>query len=107
MYTDDMATLPILIPSQALAKICQPHHVARLAAYGSIVTEHFSENSDIDLLVEFLPGKKPSLLGLGQLQMALTTLLGRFVDLKTPEFISTQFRQAVIDSAQTIYEHSD
>ncbi|MDE7412359.1 MAG: nucleotidyltransferase domain-containing protein [Muribaculaceae bacterium] len=36
-----------------IKELCQLHYVKRLAVFGSILTERFNQNSDVDLLVDF------------------------------------------------------
>lgn len=36
-----------------IKEICGEHHVKMLWAFGSVVTDKFTEKSDVDLLVEF------------------------------------------------------
>ena len=36
-----------------IAKLCELHKVKRLYVFGSILTDHFHKNSDIDLIVDF------------------------------------------------------
>ncbi len=36
-----------------IQKLCKQHHVDRLYAFGSVLTERFSEDSDVDLIVNF------------------------------------------------------
>jgi predicted nucleotidyltransferase len=55
--------------------------VKKAALFGSIVRDDAREDSDIDLLVEFEPGK--SLLDLVRLKLELENLLGRKVDIVT------------------------
>jgi len=38
---------------QQIRDICEQHRVERLYAFGSVLTERFSENSDIDFLYTF------------------------------------------------------
>ena len=35
--------------------ICRQHHILSLSVFGSVLTEKFNDNSDIDLLVSFKP----------------------------------------------------
>ena len=38
-----------------IKSLCMVHNVKALFAFGSVVTNHFSDNSDIDLLISFKP----------------------------------------------------
>lgn len=86
-----------------IAAFCKRHGVLRLSLFGSIVRDDFGPESDIDVLVEFAPGQTPSLMDLGGMQVELTEMLGREVDLKTPGFLSRLFRDEVIRSARVQY----
>ena len=55
------------------------------------------DGSDIDILVDALPGA--TLLDLGGLQVELEELLGVPVDLLTPQDLPLKFRQQVLDEA--------
>lgn len=98
-----MRAISLKIPSALLADICRRHGVWRLSLFGSVLREDFGPESDIDVLVEFPEGQSPSLLELGGLQQELSCLLGREVDLKTPEFLSRYFRDKVIAEAVLQY----
>jgi predicted nucleotidyltransferase len=38
-----------------IKEVCEQHHIASLFVFGSVLTEKFNKNSDIDLLVSFKP----------------------------------------------------
>jgi uncharacterized protein len=65
--------------------------------FGSTATGHDAEGSDLDLLVDPLPGT--TLLDLGGLQVALESVLGVAVDVRTPHDLPSRFRQRVLASA--------
>ena len=67
--------------------------------------DDFGPDSDVDVLVEFEPGRTPGLLGIAGLELELSRLFsGRRVDLRTPEDLSRYFRQDVLDTAEVQYE---
>ena len=39
---------------QKLIQLCMQHHVKQLHLFGSILTENFNDDSDIDMLIQFL-----------------------------------------------------
>jgi predicted nucleotidyltransferase len=88
---------------ETIAEFCRRHSVQRLALFGSMLTGHTRRDSDVDLLVEFVPGHRVSLFGLGGMITELSDLLGRPVDLRTPEDLSPYFRQQVLQTAKTLY----
>lgn len=86
-----------------LREFCLKHQIARLSLFGSALREDFSPTSDIDLLVEFQPTARVSLFDLGGMTVELSRLLGRQVDLRTPEDLSRYFRSAVLREAKLLY----
>ena len=92
------------IPKSELTEFSQAHGIRRLAIFGSALRSDFGPESDVDVLVEFAPGRAPGLLGLAGMEMELSTLFdGRKVDLRTPEDLSRYFRQEVVDAAEVQY----
>src|SRR5438874_3651726 len=91
-----------LFPDQAaLAALCRRHHIRRLSLFGSTLKGTARPDSDIDLLVEFEPEARPSLLTMAQIEIELSALLdGRRVDLRTREDLSRYFRDEVIHMAE-------
>jgi hypothetical protein len=71
--------------------------------FGSALGEDFGPESDLDLLVEFLPGHVPGLLGMARMERELGELVGRKVDLRTPEDLSYLFRDRVVAEAEVQY----
>lgn len=98
-----MRDLPFHIEHDRLRAFCVAHQIARLSVFGSALREDFSPTSDIDLLVEFHPSARVSLFDLGGMTVDLTHLLGRQVDLRTPEDLSRYFRSAVLREARPLY----
>lgn len=68
--------------------------------FGSALLGTDTEGSDLDLLVDALPGA--TLFDLGALQVELETLLGVRVDLLTPADLSPSFRAQVLAQAQPV-----
>jgi predicted nucleotidyltransferase len=91
------------LASQAVAEICQRYRVRRLLLFGSFARGEADEESDVDLLVEFFPGRTPGL-GFARLQEELTRLFGRRVDLHTLGSLSPYFREEVLREARPIHE---
>lgn len=97
-----MANIPI--DKSKLAAFCRKHKIRRLALYGSVLSDSFRPDSDVDVLVEFQPGSAPGLLGIAHMEKELSAILdGRKVDLRTPEDLSRYFRQTVLANAEVQY----
>jgi len=94
----------VSIPRDALAAFCRKHGIRRLSIFGSALRADFGSESDIDMLVEFEPGRIPGLLGVADMELELSRLFsGRVIDLRTPEDLSRYFRQEVLDTAEVQY----
>ena len=97
-----MRHYPINIPQSKLDAFCRAHGIRRLALFGSVLRNDFTDSSDVDVLVEFLPDVKVGLAFI-RLQDELSDLLGRSVDLNTPGSLSRYFRDQVLREAEDIY----
>jgi predicted nucleotidyltransferase len=98
-----LSPLPIQTPITEIADFCRRHGIARLSLFGSVLREDFSPSSDIDVLVEFQAGKAPGFIGFAGLQMELSKILGRTVDLRTPADLSGYFRDEVLREARLLH----
>lgn len=91
------------IDKTKIKAFCRKHHIRRLGLFGSVLRDDFSPESDVDVLVEFEPGHVPGLAFFG-MEAELSELIGRKVDLNTPNFLSRYFRDKVLREAQVQYE---
>ncbi|HEV7403767.1 MAG TPA: nucleotidyltransferase domain-containing protein [Chthoniobacteraceae bacterium] len=67
--------------SAAVRDVCASHPVARVQLFGSCASGRAHPGSDVDLLIEFLPGASIGLLEMGALKEDLEQRLGCSVDL--------------------------
>lgn len=93
----------IQIPEAAIEAFCRRHHVRQLAFFGSVLSDQFRSDSDVDILIEFDPDHIPGLIGFLSMEMELAKLMGRKVDLNTPQSISPYFRDQVTKEANVAY----
>jgi predicted nucleotidyltransferase len=92
------------IPRNEIAAFCVRHHISRLALFGSVLRDDFGTASDIDVLVEFEPGRTPGFFRLFEMEEELSTLFGgRRVEIKTPEDLSPYFRDDVLREMRVEY----
>lgn len=89
--------------SERIADFCRRHAVRRLSVFGSILRDDFGPDSDVDVLVEYLPTARVSLFDLGGMLMELREMLGRDVDLRTPADLSKHFRADEVAVARPLY----
>lgn len=88
----------------ALAELCRRWQVRELSLFGSVLRDDFGPTSDVDVLVEFLPGAPWSLLDFVTLQDELASRFGRPVDLVERAAVRNPFvRRAIHDTAQQVY----
>lgn len=99
-----MSKLPIPINKQKITKFCEKHHIDFLALFGSVLTTHFSPSSDVDVLVKFEKKHIPSLFSIVDIESELTSIIGRTVDLRTPNDLSPLFRDDVLSKAKVLFE---
>lgn len=98
-----MGKAKITIQKEKIAGFCRKHHIRKLGLFGSVLRDDFGRESDVDVLVEFEPGYVPGL-AFFAMEKELSELLGRRVDLNTPNFLSRYFREAVLAEAETHYD---
>jgi len=95
--------LNIHIDNKRIAEFCRKHHIVRLAFFGSVLRDDFRPDSDVDVLVWFEPGKTPGMFGLVGMEIELSEIIDRKVDLRTPHELSHRFRDEVISLAEVQY----
>ncbi len=93
----------IKVPREKLAEFCRRNHILRLSFFGSVLRDDFRPDSDVDVLVEFEPGHVPGLITLAGMELEISGVLGRKVDMSTPQFLSRYFRNEVIAEAESQY----
>ena len=92
----------IALPKDKIADFCRRYHIRRLAVFGSALRDDFAIDSDVDVLVEFQKGQEPGF-AFFDMQDELSELLGRKVELHTPNFLSRYFRDTVLAEAEVQY----
>ncbi len=92
------------LPRDKIIEFCQKYPIRKLSLFGSVLRDDFRPDSDVDVLVEFEPEAVVTYIDMGTMEIELSNILGRKVDLREPEELSRYFRQKVLDTAVTIYE---
>jgi predicted nucleotidyltransferase len=77
----------------------EDHHVKALYLFGSVVRGEDTPGSDVDILVEFQPDARVGLFGLARLQRELSEIIGRSVDLATPDSLHEALRDEILEEA--------
>lgn len=95
--------LPIQINKERIASFCRKHHIVRLALFGSVLTDRFTDDSDVDVLFEYDPSHVPSLFDVAAMEEELSEILGRTTDMRTPQDLSHLFRDEVVRTVLVQY----
>ena len=92
------------VPRERIVAFCRKHGIRRFAIFGSALRSDFSDESDVDVLVEFHPDRVPTLFDVARMEQELSALFGgRKVDLRTPGDLSPYFREDVLKEAEVQY----
>ncbi len=93
----------IEVDRAALAEFCRANHIRKLSLFGSVLREDFGPESDVDVLVEFEPGRVPGY-GFIRIQREMSALFGgRKIDLLTPKSINRRIRDRALANAEVQY----
>lgn len=95
--------MKIEVPRERVATFCRKHHIRKLSFFGSAISDHFTQDSDVDVLVEFERGQVVGLLRLAAMEIEFSEILGRKVDMRTPADLSRYFRDDVLSIAEVQY----
>ncbi len=91
------------VSASQIKDFCRKHHIRRMSVFGSALHGELKPGSDIDILVEFEREHIPGLLDLAGMEMELSEMTGRKVDLRTPAELSRYFRDDVMQKARVEY----
>jgi uncharacterized protein len=94
---------PLPLDAVRLKEFCGRHRIRRLSLFGSVLRSDFGPESDVDVLVEFEPEVRIGLFGFTEIELELSDLIGRRVDLNTAGFLSKYFRDDVLAEAEELY----
>lgn len=94
----------ITIDRESLTRFARRNVIRTLSLFGSVLRPDFRPDSDVDVLVEFEQGTRVGLFRLAGLELELSQIIGRKVDLRTPANVSRYFRDDVIRTALVQYD---
>lgn len=101
-----MAQAKIDLPQRQIADFCRRHHIRELALFGSVLRDDFGPESDVDVLIDFEPGRdeKLTLLDLVGVQNELSEIMQRDVDLVLKDGLKPFIREEVLGNSTMVYE---
>ncbi len=91
------------VTADKIREYCASQPIKRLSVFGSAARNELTPESDIDLLVEYLPDAGVGLFDMGGHLMDLQDILGRKVDLVTKKGLCPYIREEVLYDARQIY----
>jgi predicted nucleotidyltransferase len=91
----------------SLESFCHRWKISELSFFGSVLRNDFRPDSDVDVLVEFLPTNTWDLLDLAAMEHELAQILGRSVDIVTRNSLKQSrnqiFRNHVLANVRPIF----
>lgn len=95
------------IPYDIITKIIPQYNISSIWIFGSSIGENFSDENDIDLVIEFDLDARITLCTLASLQTDLENVFGRKVDIITrkaiDDFMNPVLKQEVLSTMVQIY----
>ncbi len=103
--------LPIAINKNSLYKFCASNNVKELALFGSVLRDDFTDESDIDVVIQFIEGSRMSLLTLCRYEVDLAEILDpknkkRRVDLTTPKSFDPKLKDKILSERLVLYDRA-
>lgn len=102
-----MGKLQIQLPMDQIEAFCKKWNVQEFSLFGSVLTDKFRPDSDIDVMVEFKPKARQSLFDMVSMNDELKTIFGRDVDLMTRQAIEQSRnyirRKSILTSMEVVY----
>ena len=97
--------LNIKLPTDQLAAFCQQHGIHELSLFGSVLRDDFAPESDVDVLVVFEPSIEETLtlMDLAGMQLELSDILQREVDLVLRDGLKPLLKDEILGSLEVVY----
>ncbi len=97
----------IEIPREKIVEFCKRRKISELSLFGSFLRDDFRPDSDVDVLVSFIPDAHWSLVDLNRMEQELGEIFGRHVDLveRTAVQRSENYirRRHILENLETVY----
>ena len=94
----------IEIEDDVIMSLSRKYHIKELSFFGSILREDFSENSDIDILIEFIDNKEYSLFDIFKMKEEFEAELGKGVDIVEKESLRNPYRREnILKNLKVVY----
>lgn len=97
----------IPIDQEKIAAFCEKWKVVEFSLFGSVLTDEFRPDSDVDVMVEFEKDAHPTLFSMVDMEDELTELFGRKVDLLTRRSVVSDenyiMRKSILSNTRVVY----
>ena len=90
------------VTPEDIEAFCRKWHIVEFALFGSVVRDDFRPDSDIDVMVDFEPGRLPRGWGFAHVKLELEDLFRRNVDVLEKRPIANPYRRASIAEDKTV-----
>ena len=88
---------------QKIIDLCKRHKVHKLFVFGSVLTDRFNDDSDVDLVVDFNKTEVEDYFdNYFDLKYSLQDLLGREIDLLEEQTIKNPYLKKNVDSTKML-----
>ena len=95
--------LNITVAADAVAEFCRRHRVREIALFGSVLRRDFTEQSDVDVLIEAAPDHRHEIREILAMQDELERMFGRSVDLVYKHLLKDYIREDVLRRRRVLY----
>ncbi len=94
----------IEIDDQLIRSLAKKYRIKELSLFGSVLRDDFNDNSDIDILIQFIDDSEYSLFDLFSIREEFERALGKDVDLIEKKSLRNPYRRTnILASARLIY----
>jgi predicted nucleotidyltransferase len=97
----------IPIDRDKIAAFCQKWKIVEFSLFGSVLTDEFRPDSDVDVMVEFAEDAKWGLFDMVHMEDELKEFFGRHVDLLTRRSVTDSenylMRRSILSGTRTFY----
>ncbi len=97
------ARVRVAVATEAVADFCRRHHVREFALFGSVLRDDFTPESDVDVLIDFLPQTRVTFFDLSHFKDELEEMFHREVDLVTKRSLHPVIASDVLASREVLY----
>lgn len=97
-------SVQVPVDRDKIAAFCRRYHIRKLGLFGSVLRDDFRADSDVDVLVEFVPGQEPGFIGLSRIEDELSALLSAHrPDVVNAKYLNRRIRERVLADVEVQY----